>query len=56
VAVGDAVDVVTPDRVVGDGHVVLVGDGRAVVALALADAPAVARAVEDGAVALVLVG
>jgi Flp pilus assembly protein CpaB len=52
---GDTVDVVGPDLVVAGARVVQVGDGAAVVAVDDADAPAVARAVADGQVSLVLV-
>jgi Flp pilus assembly protein CpaB len=52
---GDTVDVVGADLVVAGATVVQVGDGAAVVAVDDADAPAVARAVADGQVSLVLV-
>ena len=52
--VGDAVDVVGAQLVVRGATVVQAGDGAVVVAVAEADAPAVARAVADGQVSLVL--
>jgi Flp pilus assembly protein CpaB len=54
-AAGDSVDVVAPDRVVTASRVVRVGAGAAVVAVPTSDAAAVARAVNDGQVSLVLV-
>ena len=54
VRAGDRVDVVAAQLVVADATVVQTSDGAAVVAVAEADAPAVARAVADGQVSLVL--
>ncbi|HEY1281560.1 MAG TPA: SAF domain-containing protein [Acidimicrobiales bacterium] len=51
---GDGVDVVGADLVVSSATVVHASDGAVVVAVAEADAPAVARAVADGQVSLVL--
>jgi Flp pilus assembly protein CpaB len=51
---GDTVEVVAPDLVVTDALVVHVDAGAAVVAVPDAQAPAVARAVTDGQVSLVL--
>jgi Flp pilus assembly protein CpaB len=51
---GDAVDVVAPDLVVGDALVARVDPGAVVVAVAEAEAPALARAVAEGQVSLVL--
>jgi Flp pilus assembly protein CpaB len=54
VAPGDRVDVVAAELVVPGATVVKIGDEAVVVAVAGADAPAVARAVADGQVSLVL--
>ena len=54
VRAGDRVDVVAAQLVVADATVVQTSDGAAVVAVAEANAPAVARAVADGQVSLVL--
>jgi Flp pilus assembly protein CpaB len=54
VAPGDRVDVVAAQLVVPAATVVKVGDEAVVVAVAEADALAVARAVTDGQVSLVL--
>jgi Flp pilus assembly protein CpaB len=51
---GDVVDVVAPDLIVPTARVVRVGDASVIVAVSVDDAAAVARAVAEGQVTLVL--